>query len=57
MHAEKATLRKAGLKTEEVASTTLFLLSNRSSGINGQGIVVDAGMGSNFFDSDLTGGA
>lgn len=57
MHAEKATLRKAGLETQEVASTTLFLLSNRSSGINGQGIVVDAGMGSNFFDSELTGGA
>ncbi|MFT5732248.1 MAG: enoyl-[acyl-carrier protein] reductase I [Planctomycetota bacterium] len=57
IHAEKATLRKAGLKTEEVASTTLFLLSARSSGINGQGIVVDAGMGSNFFDSELTGGS
>lgn len=55
LHAEKATLRKAGLKTEEVAATTLFLLSPRSSGINGQGLVVDAGMGSNFFDAELTG--
>ena len=53
LHAEKATLRKAGLKTEEVAATVLFLLSPRSSGINGQGVVVDAGMGSNFFDADL----
>ncbi|MEM8709850.1 MAG: SDR family oxidoreductase [Planctomycetota bacterium] len=53
MHAEKATLRKGGLKTEEVASTVLFLLSPRSSGINGQGLVVDAGMASNFFDAEL----
>ena len=56
LHAEKATLRKEGLRTEEVAATTLFLLSPRSSGINGQGVVVDAGMGSNFFDSDLVSG-
>ena len=56
MHAEKATLRKEGLKTEEVAATTLFLLSPRSSGLNGQGLVVDAGMGSNYFDAELLGG-
>ena len=55
MHAEKATLRKEGLRTEEVAATALFLLSPRSSGINGQGLVVDAGMASNFFDSALLG--
>jgi enoyl-[acyl-carrier protein] reductase I len=56
MHAEKATLRKEGLRTEEVAATTLFLLSPRSSGLNGQGLVVDAGMGSNYFDAELLGG-
>jgi len=28
----------------------MFLLSPRSSGINGQGIVVDAGMELNYFD-------
>ena len=53
MHAEKATLRKRGLETKEVADTVLYLLSNRSSGMNGQGLVVDAGMGSNYFDKEL----
>jgi len=55
LHAEKATLRKRGLETDEVASTAVFLLSPRASGINAQGIVVDAGMGSNFFDDELIG--
>ena len=53
MFAEQATLRKQALATEEVASTVLFLLSERSSGINGQGIVVDAGMGLNYFDTAI----
>jgi len=53
MYAEAATLRHAALKTEEVASTAVFLLSPRSSGINGQGLVVDAGMGFNFFDREI----
>lgn len=53
LFAEQATLRKEALTTEEVAATALFLLSRRSSGINAQGIVVDAGMGTNFFDGDL----
>ncbi|MEM1449910.1 MAG: SDR family oxidoreductase [Planctomycetota bacterium] len=56
LHAERATLRKEGLRTEEVAATTLYLLSPRSSGINGQGIVVDAGMSSNYFDGEIVGG-
>ena len=55
LHAEKATLRKRGLATDEVASTTLFLLSPRSSGMNAQGLVVDAGMGVNYFDDALVG--
>lgn len=53
LHAEKATFRGRGLETGEVASTALYLLSPRASGINGQGIVVDAGMGSNYFDARL----
>ncbi len=53
LHAEKMTFRKEALKTQEVADTAVWLLSPRSSGINGQGIVVDAGMGWNFFDEEL----
>lgn len=53
MFAEHVIPRKRGLTTEEVAATTLFLLSQRSSGINAQGIVVDAGMGTNYFDADI----
>ncbi len=53
LHAEQATLRKSALKTDEVANVTAFLLSSRSSGINTQGIVVDAGMGTNYFDDEL----
>ena len=53
LFAEKATLRKRAVQTEEVASTVAFLLSPRSSGITSQGIVVDAGMGTNYFDDEL----
>lgn len=53
LYAEQATLRKRGLDTGEVADAVLFLLSPRSSGINAQGIVVDAGMEVNWFDSEL----
>jgi enoyl-[acyl-carrier protein] reductase I len=53
LHAEKMTFRKQALKTQEVADVAVYLLSPRSSGINGQGIVVDAGMGWNFFDEEL----
>ena len=53
LFAEKATLRKEALQTEEVANTVAFLLSPRSSGINAQGIVIDAGMGINYFDNDI----
>ncbi|MDF1799258.1 MAG: SDR family oxidoreductase [Planctomycetota bacterium] len=53
LFAEGATFRGSGLSTGEVADTALFLLSPRSSGINGQGIVVDAGMGSGYFDRAL----
>jgi enoyl-[acyl-carrier protein] reductase I len=53
LFAEKATLRKQAVQTEEVASTVAFLLSPRSSGINAQGLVIDAGMGINYFDNTI----
>ena len=53
LHAEKATLRKKALTTQEVANAALFLLSERSSGINAQGLVLDAGMSINYFDQNL----
>jgi enoyl-[acyl-carrier protein] reductase I len=53
LFAEGATLRHSALKTDEVANTAAFLLSERSSGINGQGLIVDAGMGFNFFDKEI----
>lgn len=53
LYGEAATLRKRGVTTAEVADATLFLLSPRSAGINAQGVVVDAGMGVNYFDRDL----
>jgi enoyl-[acyl-carrier protein] reductase I len=53
LYAEQATLRKKAVQTEEVANVAAFLLSPRSSGINAQRIVVDAGMSTNYFDADL----
>ena len=53
LYAEKATLRKSAVKTTEVANTVAFLLSERSSGINATGVVIDAGMGVNYFDRDI----
>jgi enoyl-[acyl-carrier protein] reductase I len=53
LYAEKLTFRKRNLETQEVANAALFLLSPRSSGINGATLTVDAGLGSNFFDKDV----
>jgi enoyl-[acyl-carrier protein] reductase I len=53
LFAEQLTLRKAALKTEEVAKTAIFLLSPVAGGINATGIVVDAGMSCNYFDQDI----
>lgn len=53
LYAEKLTFRKRALQTNEVANLAAFLLSERSSGINGQGIVIDAGMGLNYFDREI----
>ncbi len=53
LYTEKLTFRRQNLTTEEVANTALFLLSPRSSGINGGTLVVDAGLGSNFYDKEI----
>ena len=53
LYAEQATLRKQAVQTEEVAAAIAFLLSPRSSGINAQGIVLDAGMSTNYFDDEI----
>src|SRR5207245_7403846 len=52
LYAEKLTLRKKGVTTQEVANAAAFLLSERASGINAQGIVLDAGMAVNYFDKE-----
>ena len=53
LFAEKVIPRKKALQTKEAADTALFLLSSRSSGINAQTLVVDAGMSINYFDRDV----
>lgn len=53
LFAEQTTLRKRALETAEVANLALFLLSPRSSGINAQRHVIDAGMSVNFFDNAI----
>ena len=53
LFAEKLTFRKKNLETQEVANAVAFLLSERSSGINGTTLVVDAGLGSNYFDREI----
>jgi enoyl-[acyl-carrier protein] reductase I len=51
LFAEQAIPRKKGVKTQEAANLAVFLLSARASGITAQSIVVDAGMGINYFDN------
>jgi enoyl-[acyl-carrier protein] reductase I len=53
IYAEKLTFRNKNLETQEVANVAVFLLSERSSGINGTTLVVDAGLGSNYFDKEI----
>jgi len=53
LYAEQVIPRKSALTTEEAAATAMFLLSPRSSGINAQKIVVDAGMSINYFDKNV----
>lgn len=53
LYAEQVIPRGKAVQTQEAANTALFLLSPRSSGINAQCIVVDAGMSINYFDSEI----
>lgn len=53
LFAEKCTFRKRALETQEVANAVVFLLSERSSGMNGTGMIIDAGMGCNSFDQEV----
>lgn len=53
LFAERATIRRRAVTTDEVASAAVFLLSPRSSGITTQRIVVDAGMCTNYFDAEI----
>ena len=53
LFAEQATLRKEAVQTSEVANAVAFLLSPRSTGINCQSLVIDAGMETNYFDKRL----
>jgi enoyl-[acyl-carrier protein] reductase I len=57
LFAEAATLRRRAVATAEAAHTAAFLLSPRSSGINAQCLVVDAGMGVNYFDRRIVSAA
>ncbi len=53
LYAERVIPRNSAVTTEEVANVAAFLLSSRSSGITAQSIVVDAGMGINYFDRQI----
>jgi enoyl-[acyl-carrier protein] reductase I len=50
LYAEQVIPRGQAVQTQEAANVAVFLLSPRSSGINAQSIVVDAGMSVNYFD-------
>jgi enoyl-[acyl-carrier protein] reductase I len=53
LYAEQVIPRKQAVRTEEAAAAVAFLLSPRSSGINAQTIIVDAGMSINYFDREM----
>ncbi len=53
LYAEQVIPRRRAVQTEEAAAAAAFLLSPRSSGINAQRLIVDAGMSINYFDRDL----
>lgn len=56
LYSEELTLRKENLRTQEVADTAAFLLSERSSGVNATTVIVDAGMSANYFDQNVVKG-
>ena len=53
LFAEKVIPRGSAVTTQEAADTVCFMLSPRSSGINAQSIVLDAGMSINYFDNEI----
>ena len=53
LFAEQVIPRGKAVQTAEAANTACFLLSPRSSGINAQCLVVDAGMSINYFDQRI----
>jgi len=53
LFAEQAIPRQKGVSTKEAANLAVFLLSPRASGVTAQNIVVDAGMGINYFDNAI----
>jgi enoyl-[acyl-carrier protein] reductase I len=53
LYAEQVIPRKEAIKTQEAANVAVFLLSPRSSGLNAQSLVVDAGMSINYFDAEI----
>ena len=53
LYAEEVIPRKQAVQTAEAAQVAAFLISPRSSGVNAQTIVVDAGMSINYFDNDV----
>ena len=53
LFAEQVIPRGRAIETQEAADAACFLLSPRSSGINAQRIVIDAGMAIIYFDNDI----
>jgi enoyl-[acyl-carrier protein] reductase I len=53
LYAQQVIPRGSAVQTEEAANVAAFLLSPRSSGINAQSVVVDAGMSINYFDRQI----
>lgn len=53
LFAEKVIPRGAAVTTQEAANAACFLLSPRSSGMNAQRMVIDAGMAINYFDNEV----
>jgi enoyl-[acyl-carrier protein] reductase I len=53
LFAEKVIPRGTAVSTQEAANAACFLLSPRSSGMNAQRMVIDAGMAINYFDNDV----
>lgn len=53
LYAEQVIPRRRAVETQEAANVAAFLLSPRSSGINAQSVVVDAGMSINYFDAEV----